>query len=269
MTFSMLNRRGLVLVGCGHMGSALLEGWLAGGLAPGSAHVIDPHPRPDLQDRGVRFNADLPDDPAVLVIAVKPQSMADVLPGLQRFNRPDTLVLTVAAGIQMQAYEQAFPKSPVVRAMPNMPAAIGRGISAIIGNGRARPADMDLADQLMGAVGSVVRLQSEDQIDAVTAVSGSGPAYVFFMIEALASAGEAEGLPPGVALELALATVAGSGVMAMTQDRHPSELRRQVTSPQGTTEAGIKQLMDDENGLGPLMRRTVAAAAARGRELGK
>ncbi|MDF3607404.1 pyrroline-5-carboxylate reductase [Paracoccus sp. DMF-8] len=264
-----LNERGLVLVGCGAMGWALLQGWLKGGLAPASVGVIDPNPRAELAAAGVRVNGDLPTDPAVLVIAVKPQMMADVLPTLQAHDRGDTLVLTVAAGVTIAAYEAAFPNAPVVRAMPNTPAAIGQGISAIIGNAKAGPAQVDLAAMLMGAVGPVVRLTSEDQMDAVTALSGSGPGYVFYMIEAMAAAGEAQGLPRDMALDLARATVAGAGALAMARDDHPSVLRRQVTSPAGTTEAGLKQLMDDQSGLGPLMNRTVAAAAARGRELGK
>lgn len=269
MTLSTLNQRGLVLVGCGNMGGALLEGWLGSGLAPDATWVIDPNPRKDFQARGVQFNAALPDNPAVVVIAVKPQMMADILPSLQAFDQADTLVLTVAAGVYINAYERVFPHAPVVRAMPNTPASIGQGISAIVGNEKADQAQMDLAEQLMGAVGPVVRLQSEDQMDAVTGVSGSGPGYVFYMIEALAAAGEAEGLPADMALQLAKATVAGAGALAMAREDHPSVLRQQVTSPAGTTEAGLNQLMDPASGLGPLMQRTVSAAAARGRELGK
>ncbi|WP_294930204.1 pyrroline-5-carboxylate reductase [uncultured Paracoccus sp.] len=269
MELAALNDRGIVLVGCGNMGGALLQGWLDRGLQPECAGVIDPNPRQDFVGRGVRFNDDLPVDPAVLVIAVKPQMMENVLPVLQAYDRGDTLVVSVAAGVTIADYERAFPNAPVVRAMPNTPAAIGQGISAIVGNAKAGPAQMDLAAQLMGAVGAVVRLQAEDQIDAVTAVSGSGPAYVFHMIEALAAAAEAEGLPADMALQLARATVAGAGALAVARDDHPSELRRQVTSPAGTTEAGLRQLMDEADGLPPLMRRTVAAAAERGRELGR
>ncbi len=264
---SELNGRGLVLIGCGRMGGALLEGWLARGLRPDAVHVVDPNPRADLGARGVSVNGDLPGDPAVLVIAVKPQMMADVLPRLS--VGAGTLVVSVAAGVTIAAYERAFPASPIVRAMPNTPAAIGQGITAIVGNGRAGPAQLTLAEALMSAVGRVVRLQAEDQMDAVTAVSGSGPAYVFHMIEAMAEAGRAEGLPADLALELARATVAGAGALAVAEDADPAVLRENVTSPGGTTAAGLAQLMDAEKGLPPLMRRTVAAAAARGRELGK
>ncbi|KGJ04584.1 pyrroline-5-carboxylate reductase [Paracoccus halophilus] len=264
---SELNGRGLVLIGCGRMGGALLEGWLQRGLRPGAVHVVDPKPRGDLAGMGISVNGDLPADPAVLVIAVKPQMMADVLPALRVGAR--TLVVSVAAGVTIAAYEQAFPQAPVVRAMPNTPAAIGQGITAIVGNARAAEPELALAGALMSAVGRVVRLPAEDQMDAVTALSGSGPAYVFHMIEALAAAGAAEGLAPDLALELARATVAGAGALAVHADEDPATLRENVTSPGGTTAAGLALLMDPENGLPPLMRRTIAAAAARGRELGK
>lgn len=265
--FSDINERGLVLVGCGRMGGAMLTGWLAQGIAPASVTVIDPNARPDWADKGVRLNADLPANPAVLVLAVKPQMMGGVLDQLT--VGPDTLVLSVAAGVMLDAYGRAFAQAPIVRAMPNTPAAIGQGITAIVGNDRAGEAELALAQALMSAVGRTVRLQDEGQMDAVTALSGSGPAYVFHMIEAMAAAGEAEGLAPELALELARATVAGAGALAVAEDEDPTTLRENVTSPGGTTAAGLRELMDPETGLPPLMRRTIAAAAARGRELGK
>lgn len=265
--FSELNARGLVLIGCGKMGGALLEGWLKSGLEPRAVSVIDPNPRAALLDLGISVNGKLPDRPAVLVIAVKPQMMAAVLPSLHL--GADTLVISVAAGVTIGAYEAAFPGAAIVRAMPNTPAAIGQGITAIIGNDKAGEAQLALAGALMSAVGRVVRLESEGQMDAVTALSGSGPAYVFHMIEAMAAAGEAEGLGRDLALTLARATVAGAGALATVADEPPAKLREDVTSPGGTTAAGLQVLMDAEQGLPPLMRRTVAAAAARGRELGK
>ncbi|MTH64394.1 pyrroline-5-carboxylate reductase [Paracoccus shanxieyensis] len=267
MDFSTINARGLVLIGCGRMGGALLDGWLKNGLSASAVHVIDPNARPELADLGVSVNGELPDDPAVLVIAVKPQMMGDVLPRLT--VGADTLVLSVAAGVTLAAYQAAFPAAPIVRSMPNTPAAIGQGITAIIGNANASEPQMALAEGLLSAVGRVVRLQAEDQMDAVTALSGSGPAYVFHMIEAMAAAGQAEGLPPELALELARVTVAGAGALAISADEDPAVLRQNVTSPGGTTAAGLVQLMDAETGLPPLMRRTIAAAAERGRELGK
>ena len=269
MDLSHLNNRGLILVGCGRMGGALLRGWLTQGLAPASVRVVDPAVPDWVAERGVATDGLLPPDPAVLVLAVKPQMMGGVLPDLQALGQGGTLVVSVAAGVTLATYEAAFPDAAIVRAMPNTPAAIGQGITAIVGNARAGEAEMALAESLMQAVGRVVRLEDEAQMDAVTAVSGSGPAYVFHLIEALAAAGEAEGLAPGLALQLARATVAGAGALAAPEDADPAGLREAVTSPGGTTAAGLAHLMDPDTGLPPLMRRTVAAAAARGRELGK
>ena len=151
--------------------------------------------------------------------------------------------------------------------MPNTPAAVGRGITAIIGNEHASAADVDLADHLLSAVGQVVRLETEDQMDAVTGVSGSGPAYVFHMIECMARAGEAQGLAPDLAMQLAKATVAGAGALAETAEETPAQLRVNVTSPNGTTQAGLEVLMNETKGLPPLMENTVRAAADRSREL--
>ncbi|MRX49767.1 pyrroline-5-carboxylate reductase [Paracoccus sp. S-4012] len=267
MDLSHLNDRGLLLVGCGKMGGALLDGWLARGLRPGAVHVVDPALDPALGDRGVAVNGPAPADPAVLVLAVKPQVMDSVLPDLAAYGHGGTLIVSVAAGTTLARLGRAFPDAPIVRAMPNTPAAIGQGITAITGNGKADAEALDLAQTLMEAVGHVVRLQGEHQIDAVTGLSGSGPAYVFHMIEAMTDAGEAAGLPRDLALELARTTVAGAGALAMASDAAPSKLREDVTSPNGTTAAGLAVLMDEARGLRPLMRATVAAAAARGREL--
>jgi pyrroline-5-carboxylate reductase len=265
--FSDINARGLVLVGCGRMGGAMLEGWLARGLEAGAVTVIDPNLAPEWQNRGLRVNADLPADPSVLVLAVKPQMMADALGTLPVLR--NTLVISVAAGTTLATFEAAFPGAPIVRVMPNTPAAIGQGISAMVGNRAATAAHLDLAAALMRAVGRVVRLEGEHQMDVVTGLSGSGPAYVFHLIEAMAKAGEAQGLSPELALELARATVAGAGALAVHDDEDPAVLRRNVTSPGGTTAAGLKVLMDPDTGLAPLMVRTVAAATERGRALGR
>lgn len=270
MDLAHLNHRGLVLVGCGRMGGALLKGWLDQGLAPAAVHVIDPAAPGWLAERGVQVNAHVPADPAVLVLAVKPQMMGEVLPSLQdAAGQGDRLILSVAAGVTLDRFQRAFPGAAIVRAMPNTPAAIGQGVSAIIGNDRATAAHLDLAHGLMAAVGRVVRLGDESQMDAVTAVSGSGPAYVFHLIEALADAGRAQGLPPALALDLARATVAGAGALAVAEDEDPAVLRENVTSPGGTTAAGLAVLMDGRSGLSDLIGRTVAAAAARSRELGQ
>ena len=259
--------RGLVLLGCGKMGSALLRGWLSGGLPPSAVHVIEPHPSDWLRSTGVALNGPMPDAPAVALVAVKPQMMGAALPAMTSLGGGWTLVVSIAAGTPLSAFEAAFgPGTPVVRSMPNTPAAVGRGITAIIGNAQATDAHMALAQSLLSAVGEVVRLDAEAQMDAVTAVSGSGPAYVFHLIEALAAAGEAEGLSPDLALQLARATVAGAGALAQETGTDPAQLRRDVTSPNGTTQAGLEVLMAE---LPPLIRRTVRAAAARSEELGR
>jgi len=215
MTMAEIGKRGLVLLGCGKMGGAMLRGWLDGGLDAASAHVIDPHPAEWLGKAGVNVNADLPPDPAIVLIAVKPQMMAEALPTLKDYGDGTTLFVSVAAGTTIATCEAMLGSAtPVVRAMPNTPAAVGRGITAIIGNAHATPAHLDATEALLGAVGQVVRLETEEQMDAVTGVSGSGPAYVFHMIECMARAGEAQGLAPELAMKLAQATVAGAGALA-------------------------------------------------------
>jgi pyrroline-5-carboxylate reductase len=250
------------------MGSAMLEGWLKDGLPASSVWVQDPYPSDWVQASGVHVNVELPAQPAIVLVAVKPQIMAEALPVLQPMGNGETLFVSVAAGIGIAHYEEVLgADTPVIRAMPNTPAAVGKGITAIIGNTKAAAAQMDLAQSLLEAVGQVVRLESEGQMDAVTGVSGSGPAYVFHMIETLAAAGEAQGLAPELAMALAKATVAGAGALAESADETPAQLRVNVTSPNGTTQAGLEVLMDDAAGLPPLMVKTVAAAAERSREL--
>ncbi|PWJ22292.1 pyrroline-5-carboxylate reductase [Jannaschia seohaensis] len=261
MDFTETNARGVVLLGCGKMGSAMLSGWLDRGLSPGAVTVIDPAPSDWLRGTGVHLNTELPPAPAITVVAVKPQMMQEALPALRGLS--DTLFVTVAAGTPISAYEAALGQIRLIRAMPNTPAAIGQGITAIVGNAAATPADLDLAETFLSAVGEVVRLDHEDQMDAVTGLSGSGPAYVFHLIEAMTQAGIAQGLAPDLALRLARATVAGAGQLAMTGES-PEELRRNVTSPNGTTQAGLEVLMPE---LPDLLARTVAAAAERSREL--
>ncbi len=268
MNMNDVRTRGLVLLGCGRMGSAMLEGWLRTGLPPSSVWVVDPKPSDWLQDQGVQIGGELPESPAIVLIAVKPQMMADAVPAMQSFGNGETLVISVAAGTPIATFEQLLgAQTPIIRAMPNTPAAIGRGITALIGNANTEPDDLDLAEALLLSIGQVVRLDNEGQMDAVTAVSGSGPAYVFHLIEALAAAGVAEGLSAGLAMQLATATVVGAGELAEDVAETPAQLRINVTSPNGTTQAALEVLMDAEAGFLPLLRRAVAAAAARSREL--
>ena len=270
MNMDDVARRGLVLLGCGKMGSALLDGWLKGGLPATSVWVLDPAPSDWLMVTGVHVNVGLPDDPAVALVAVKPQMMGAALPSMQRLGGGGTLFVSVAAGTPLARFEAAFgAETPIVRTMPNTPAAIGRGISALIGNAAATEAHLALAEALMGAVGQTVRLDDEAQMDAVTAVSGSGPAYVFHLIETLAAAGVEQGLAPDLAMALAKATVGGAGQLAEDSPEDPAQLRRNVTSPNGTTQAALEVLMDATNGFPPLLTRAVTAAAERSRELAR
>ncbi|MGC3938180.1 pyrroline-5-carboxylate reductase [Roseobacter sp. EG26] len=260
--------QGLVLLGCGKMGSAMLAGWMARGLPAGSVWVVDPHPSDWLSSTGVHVNETLPKTPAIVLVAVKPQMMAEALPTLKAMGNGDTLFVSVAAGVTIARFEEILgDQTPIIRAMPNTPAAISKGITAIIGNAIAGSAALGEAEALLTAVGEVVRLENETQIDAVTGVSGSGPAYVFHMIETMAAAGEAQGLDPELALKLATATVAGAGALAQEADDPPAQLRINVTSPNGTTQAALEVLMDHEKGFPALMDRAVAAATQRSREL--
>ncbi|MFK7870226.1 MAG: pyrroline-5-carboxylate reductase [Roseobacter sp.] len=270
MQNSRIAHDGLVLLGCGKMGSAMLNGWLGQGLPPTSVWVRDPYPSDWLSQTGVQVNAPLPGAPAVVLVAVKPQMMAEALPELKAMGDGNTLFISVAAGITIGTFEDILgPRTPIVRAMPNTPAAISQGITAIVGNAVAGSDALTEAEQLLSAIGDVVRLQQESLIDAVTGVSGSGPAYVFLMIEAMAAAGEAQGLPSELAMQLAKATVAGSGALAMAADEAPDQLRRNVTSPNGTTQAALEVLMAQQSGLSDLMQDAVKAAADRSRELAR
>ena len=262
-------RQGLVLLGCGKMGTALLTGWLAAGVPAASVWVIEPNPSDWLKSAGVHLNQGVPPAPAVALLAVKPQMMGAALPALQALGNGATLFISIAAGTSIATFEAVLgARTPIVRTMPNTPAMVGRGITGICANA-AGQSGLALAKALMLAVGEVVELDGEHQIDAVTAISGSGPAYVFHLIEAMATAGVAEGLSPEVAMKLARATVCGAGELAYRSPEPASQLRVNVTSPGGTTAAALAHLMDPETGLPPLMVRAAHAAAERGRELGK
>ncbi|WP_425091270.1 pyrroline-5-carboxylate reductase [Tropicimonas sp. S265A] len=271
MTLDAVRSRGLFLLGCGKMGSAMLKGWLDQGIAPSAVWVLEPSPSNwvrGLAEQGLHLNEGVPDVPAIALLAVKPQMMGDALAPVSALGGGQTVILSIAAGTPIHYFEQMLgAATPIVRAMPNTPAAIGRGITALTGNAAASEADLSLAETLLSAIGQTVRLDGEHQMDAVTAVSGSGPAYVFHLIETLAAAGEAEGLPPDLALHLARATVAGAGALAEASEDTPAQLRVNVTSPGGTTAAALGVLMDPEAGFPPLLKRAVKAAADRGREL--
>ncbi|WP_039904585.1 pyrroline-5-carboxylate reductase [Methylobacterium sp. GXF4] len=261
----------LVLAGAGKMGGAMLAGWLEAGLDPRATTIIDPVPARPIVDlcarHGIRLNPAEPEPAAVLVLAIKPQGLEAAAPGLDRLVGPDTLLVSILAGKTIADLRARLLRArAVVRAMPNLPACIGRGATGACANAEVTPAQRDAADALFAANGTVAWLADEAQIDAVTAVSGSGPAYVFLLVEALAEAGIAEGLEPSVAQALARATVSGAGALLEASPEEAAELRRNVTSPGGTTAAALDVLMRPD-GLAPLLREAVAAARRRAAEL--
>src|SRR5690348_10860116 len=261
----------LVLVGAGKMGGAMLEGWHRLGLKFDQVIVVEPEPAPEiitLGERGLRINPALDTIAATaIVIAIKPQIAPQVLPGLARLVRDDTVVISIMAGRPLGSLEKALPaNTAIVRSMPNTPAAIGRGITVAVPNARVSKAQRDLADKLLRATGAVEWVADEGLMDAVTAVSGSGPAYVFLLAESLARAGAAAGLPADLSARLARATVAGAGELLHRSTLDAAELRKNVTSPGGTTEAALGVLMS-RDGLDPVMERAIAAATRRSRDL--
>jgi pyrroline-5-carboxylate reductase len=264
----------LLLAGAGKMGGALLAGWLERGLDPQRVLVQDPAPPPEvkalLAKNGLAASPSidhLAAAPAVLVLAVKPQSMDEVLRPLAKLAGCDTLVLSIAAGRTIRSLEAHLPAgTAVVRSIPNTPAAIGCGITVCCPNAHVTAGQREQCDALLAAVGEVGWVSDEGLIDAATAVSGSGPAYVFLLAECLAEAGKAAGLEVSLARRLANATVTGAGLLLRESGLEPAVLRRNVTSPNGTTAAALSILMG-EDGLQPLLTKAVLAAAKRSREL--
>jgi pyrroline-5-carboxylate reductase len=263
-----------VLAGIGKMGSALLSGLLEKGLDPAQVFVQDPAPTPAMSDQlarqGIAVSAlveTLPAAPSVILAAVKPQVMDAVFPPLAQLAGPDTLILSIAAGRTIESFTRHLPAgSAVIRSMPNTPAAIGRGITVCVANAAVTAEQRDLAETLLSSVGEVAWVDDEALLDAVTAVSGSGPAYLFLLTQYLAEAGQAAGLPPELAQHLARSTMTGSAELMSQSDLTPWRLRENVTSPGGTTAAALEVLMAAD-GLGPLLTKAVAAATARGRAL--
>lgn len=268
----------LLLVGCGKMGGALLAGWLARGTAGAHAPVIIVEPaaaataafraKPGIGTVGSA--GELPADTAVdvVVFATKPQGLEKIAPDYRRFVRPGTVFLSIAAGRTIAFFESHLGNAAaVVRSMPNTPAAVGRGITVACANRAVTPRQRDKCTDLLAAVGEVAWVDDEALLDPVTAVSGSGPAYVFLLVECLAEAGVQAGLPPDLAMRLARATVAGSGELLHQGTEAAEQLRRNVTSPGGTTAAALDVLMAKDGGLQELMTRAIAAATRRSREL--
>jgi pyrroline-5-carboxylate reductase len=262
----------IVLAGAGKMGGAMLTGWLARGLDASKLVVIEPYPSEQiaaLVGKGVRLNpapANL-GNVATLVVALKPQIFREAGPQLRPSVKPSTLVVSIMAGITISALQDVCGGN-VVRAMPNTPAAIGRGITVAVADQNVSAAERNLADALLRAIGSVQWTDDETLMDAVTAVSGSGPAYVFLLAEELARAGVEAGLPLELATTLARETVAGAGELLHRSDLDAATLRQNVTSPGGTTAAALEVLMG-QGGMQSLLTRAVAAATRRSRELAK
>jgi pyrroline-5-carboxylate reductase len=266
----------LLLAGAGKMGGAILARLLECGLDPRLVLVQDPEPPVEVADLLadtcidlLPFIDELSSPPDVILLAVKPQLTDAVLPGLARLAGPHTLLLSIAAGRRLEGLAAHMPEgAAIVRAMPNTPAAIGRGVTVAVANQHATPAQRALADELMRAVGEVMWVEDEALLDPVTAVSGSGPAYVYLLVECLAEAGRAAGLEADLAERLARATVTGSAALLEQSDLSAADLRRNVTSPGGTTAAAL-DILGGEQGLQKLMTAAVAAATKRGRELAK
>lgn len=265
---------GLLLVGCGKMGGALLDGWLDQGVAAAEITVIEPFEQAaePANRNGVTF---LPDAtglaadfaPATVIFAVKPQGMDEVVPTYRPLAERGSVFLSIAAGRPIKYFESHLgTESAVIRAMPNTPAAVRRGVTVLCANENVTPAARDRCEKLLSAVGEVGWIEDESLMDAVTAVSGSGPAYVFLLAECLAQAGVAAGLPPALADQLARTTVSGSGELLRQSADTSATLRKNVTSPGGTTEAALEILMADA-GLSPLMRQAIEAAVRRSRNL--
>jgi pyrroline-5-carboxylate reductase len=265
--------RSLVLVGAGKMGGAMLEGWLGVGLDPRGVTVIDPKVSDTMAElcraKGIALNPGAPAAaPEVLVLATKPQSLDDAAGAVDRFVGPETLVVSILAGKTVADLRARLPRArAVVRAMPNLPASIGRGATGAAASPEVSEAQRQVADTLLRCNGVVEWVASEDLIDAVTALSGSGPAYVFHLVECLAEAGVAAGLPADLAARLARATVEGAGELLFRSDLSPATLRQNVTSPGGTTAAALQVLMAEQGGMRDLMREAVAAAKRRAQEL--
>ncbi|WP_046866393.1 pyrroline-5-carboxylate reductase [Microvirga massiliensis] len=262
----------LILVGAGKMGGAMLEGWLNVGLSPDRVTVLDPHPSAELSALCDRNRIDLnptgPGTPEVLVLAVKPQLLDAAAATANALVGGETLVVSILAGKTIADLQARLPRArAIVRAMPNLPASIGRGATGACANEAVTARQRETADALLSAVGIVEWVDREDLIDAVTAVSGSGPAYVFHLVECLAEAGAAAGLPEELATRLARATVSGAGALLEHSELAPGRLRENVTSPGGTTAAALEVLMRRPSGMPDQIKEAVAAAKRRAGEL--
>lgn len=264
----------ILLAGAGRMGGATLRGWLAQGISGDRIAVLDPQPGRDLAtlcaERGVALNPGERRPPDTLLLAIKPQMLDAAAPALEAWAGPDTVLVSILAGRSLGDLASRFPRvAGVVRAMPNLPASVGRGVTGMVSDGRPSEEALARVTRWLGAVGSVEPLADEGEIDMVTAVSGSGPAYAFLLAELLAKAGERLGLSPALAARLGRATLEGAGeLLHRTPEVEPAVLRQSVTSPGGTTAAALAVLMGD-HAMETLLDRAVAAAFDRAKELSR
>ena len=273
-----LSNNKYALIGAGHMGGALLRGWLSqeqNQLTAKNILVIDPSPGEAAKraiKAGVRFSANLTKGSAsglrLCLLAVKPQIFSDVGPKLAKVLPMDCLVVSIMAGINMEMLRDVFSTRPIIRAMPNLPAAYGAGMTAYYGDESVSEAEFNLAETALAASGMVEKLSSEQDIDIVTAISGSGPAYYFYLTELLRETGEELGLSPELAAKLARQTAIGSGVILERSNKSAADLRQSVTSPGGTTEAALEVLMKKQ-ALPEIIKQAIKAAYNRSQDLGK
>ncbi len=264
----------LVLIGAGKMGTAMLQGWLEAGIKPDQVTIFDPSPPPEtlavIEKHSISHNPPVDSVTGVeaVLVAIKPQMVDEVLPAMATLASAKPLVVSVVAGKTISAFRRHFgADTPVIRTIPNTPAAVGRGITAMAASDGVSPEQSALATALLASLGEVVTVSDETLIDACTAISGSGPAYIFYMTECMTAAAVDMGLPADIAEQLARATVSGAGELMRATGTPAGVLRENVTSPKGTTYAALQVLMADSDGMKQLMARATAAAEKRSREL--
>ena len=270
---NLLSDKGLLLCGVGKMGGALLSGWQTDGLDLKKVSVIEPNPSKwliSLENFGLKLNQSFFQEPEVCVIAVKPQMVESLLSQLSFLKTQNTFFVSIAAGIKIKKLNELLgEESAIIRVMPNTPVSIKKGVSCLIQNDATTDKQMKLVETLFSAVGKTIWLKNENDMDAVTAVSGSGPAYVFYLIEAMAKAAVDLGLDYKLAHRLAVLTVSGAGSLAEDSQVPVEELRKNVTSPNGTTEAALNVLMEPNHGLSQIIQKAIFAASARSKDLGQ
>lgn len=273
MSISLRDVGPVMLVGVGNMGLAMAKGWVDAGLPPNNLVLVAPRPSEAAQqfadDNGITIHAEASGlQPNILVLAVKPKILESVAEGLAPVIGPHTIAVSVAAGIGLERLTRAFGTDKVVRTMPNTPTQVGKGVTGAVSGPDVTPDDRAKVEALMAAGGIVPWFDDEADIDVVTAVSGSGPAYVFHMVEALAAAARAQGMDDAMADRLARQTIVGAAALLEADPASATVLRQNVTSPNGTTAAGLSVLMGDK-GLTDLVTRTVEAAKSRAEEMGR